>query len=430
MKLKYAIWVIVILLLPVASASMQKPNWGVGNHWEYEGSYMTTYKVSVENITYGYEAKMNLNVYLSVNIIDVSLEKMKNRMYGCYVAKVDSRIVTDPYKSNEIRIQGIQWGGKSYTIPIQLHLNVTASGKIYLSTDNLSIVKSHLHTHVVAKATVKASGIPQELLEKLGYGYNIDIKNDTIAEYDPPLDFMNFPVENGEKWWTNSTVEYTIDNKKSDPTPVSFSFSCDNAVENLAMISSDYLPFLGETAFKIGDFDMPIPLSFGEIKFVWSKDIGMIQTMAMQKSVSENYTQMTDKFDLKLQPGYSYTPTENLKPVIEEINATPFEPSVDEMIKFSSYVTDDGSIVSWYWQFGDGSNSTKANPSHIYSKPGKYKVKLTVMDNYGATSTKEMEIEIGSDGEGGGGGGTPGFEIVFLIIAIAIILLRKSSIFK
>jgi PKD repeat protein len=32
----------------------------------------------------------------------------------------------------------------------------------------------------------------------------------------------------------------------------------------------------------------------------------------------------------------------------------------------------------WYWDFGDGKNSTEQNPLHVYSKPGNYTVKLTV----------------------------------------------------
>ena len=421
MKFKYVIWVIAILLLPAAGASLQKPSWGIGNHWEYKGSYATTYKMSVENTTYEYDAKMNLDIYLSLDIIDISLEKIKDKIHGCYIAKVNSTIVTNPYKPNEIVIQGIQWLGRNYTIPIQLYFNITASGKIYLSTDNLSIVKSDLCTHIIAKATAKASGIPQGLLEKLSY--NIDAKNDTIAAYDPPLDFMDFPVEKGEKWWANSTVEYTIDNKKSAPTPVSFSFSCNNAWKDSAIISSDYLPFLGEISLNIGDFNMPFPLSFGEIKFIWSKDTGMIQTMRMQKNIDENYSQMINEFVLNLQE-YRYTTIENSNPVIEEINVTPSEPSVNEMIKFSSHVTDDGNIVSYLWEFGDGSNSTQPNPSHTYTHAGTYHVKLTVMDNYGATNVTQATINVEGSG-GGGGGGTPGFELAFLIAAIAIVIFKK-----
>ena len=38
------------------------------------------------------------------------------------------------------------------------------------------------------------------------------------------------------------------------------------------------------------------------------------------------------------------------------------------------------SADSWVWNFGDGNSSTEQNPSHTYSEPGKYPVKLKVSD--------------------------------------------------
>jgi PKD repeat protein len=54
---------------------------------------------------------------------------------------------------------------------------------------------------------------------------------------------------------------------------------------------------------------------------------------------------------------------------------------------------DDGTIVSWQWNFGDGATSTERNPSHSYGAPGRYQVQLTVRDNAGAADTKTHEAE-------------------------------------
>lgn len=35
--------------------------------------------------------------------------------------------------------------------------------------------------------------------------------------------------------------------------------------------------------------------------------------------------------------------------------------------------------ISYHWDFGDGTNSTEKNPSHIYTAPGSYLVVLTVI---------------------------------------------------
>ena len=45
-------------------------------------------------------------------------------------------------------------------------------------------------------------------------------------------------------------------------------------------------------------------------------------------------------------------------------------------------------IVSWYWDFGDGTTSTEQSPTHVYASPGTFTVSLTVTDADGLTSTK------------------------------------------
>lgn len=43
-------------------------------------------------------------------------------------------------------------------------------------------------------------------------------------------------------------------------------------------------------------------------------------------------------------------------------------------------------IVSWLWNFGDGTTSTEKNPAHIYTLPGNYPVSLTVTTGNGCTN--------------------------------------------
>ncbi len=54
-----------------------------------------------------------------------------------------------------------------------------------------------------------------------------------------------------------------------------------------------------------------------------------------------------------------------------------------------------GGPTSWLWEFGDDSTSTKQKPTHIYTKPGEYAVKLTVTNGCGAqTLVKESYIRV------------------------------------
>jgi len=73
-------------------------------------------------------------------------------------------------------------------------------------------------------------------------------------------------------------------------------------------------------------------------------------------------------------------------PVFTESATTVF---TGESISFnaSSSYDSDGVVVSYYWDFGDGSNATGVVVSHAYVDDGNYTVVLTATDDDGATDT-------------------------------------------
>lgn len=99
---------------------------------------------------------------------------------------------------------------------------------------------------------------------------------------------------------------------------------------------------------------------------------------------------------------------ENQEPVAS-ISA-PSSASEGASVSFSSAGSNDpdGSIVSYSWNFGDGTSSQQANPSHTYSSAGSYSVSLTVVDNEGANNVANHSITISGDT----GGGTHGDKII------------------
>lgn len=54
----------------------------------------------------------------------------------------------------------------------------------------------------------------------------------------------------------------------------------------------------------------------------------------------------------------------------------------------------DGTIVSYAWDFGDGSIGSGVIASHVYAAAGTYQVTLTVVDNHGATSTAGISVKV------------------------------------
>lgn len=77
----------------------------------------------------------------------------------------------------------------------------------------------------------------------------------------------------------------------------------------------------------------------------------------------------------------------NEAPIVQ-VNG-PFDEFVNTSIAFSSAgsIDNDGTITSYFWDFGDGNSSTQANPTHTYQAASTYTVELTVTDNNNASSS-------------------------------------------
>jgi len=94
-------------------------------------------------------------------------------------------------------------------------------------------------------------------------------------------------------------------------------------------------------------------------------------------------------------PGPTFTHTVNLlaNPVI---SFTPVStgPCSKQYTFNSSMSVAAGSITSFQWQFGDGGVSTAANPTHSYTNPGTYQVKLKAFTNRGCRDSVVIPVTI------------------------------------
>ena len=83
------------------------------------------------------------------------------------------------------------------------------------------------------------------------------------------------------------------------------------------------------------------------------------------------FTTQQTKATCNLQAGFTYT-----------IDTT------TNIIQFNSTSTSDTSIISWRYEFGDGTPVTlNKNPAHIYPQNGNYNVCLTVIDTNNCSDT-------------------------------------------
>ena len=81
--------------------------------------------------------------------------------------------------------------------------------------------------------------------------------------------------------------------------------------------------------------------------------------------------------------------------VIPKVNFTSSieNPTTADFLEFLDYSNDpDGTIISWFWEFGDKNTSNEINPKHQFSNNGTYLINLTVTDNDNDSNTSSIEI--------------------------------------
>ncbi len=78
-----------------------------------------------------------------------------------------------------------------------------------------------------------------------------------------------------------------------------------------------------------------------------------------------------------------------LVPPVANFTATPLSGKTPLTVTFND--TSTGSPYGWTWDFGDGSNATDQNPTHMYLIAGNYSVSLTAQNADGTNSTTKID---------------------------------------
>ena len=140
--------------------------------------------------------------------------------------------------------------------------------------------------------------------------------------------------------------------------------------------------------------------------YAWLWDFGDGQTSEEQNpthtytegvyTVSLTVTEEDGDTDTKTEKDIiTVEPPPNVPPEADFIYQSSPKTTTSEIIVFTDRSSDiDGTIISWFWDFGDGTTSTQKNPTHQYSKIGKFTITLTVEDDDAATSRATKQITV------------------------------------
>jgi hypothetical protein len=122
---------------------------------------------------------------------------------------------------------------------------------------------------------------------------------------------------------------------------------------------------------------------------MWTPDATQVGEHSVEVMVSDGYLNDTAVMTIEVLPS-------DLPPIADTNG--PYTTRVGKKIKLTG--TDsydpDGTIMSYIWDFGDGSTSVDATPFHTYTKTGVYTVTLTIMDNAGNTDTDVTTVTVES----------------------------------
>ena len=120
-----------------------------------------------------------------------------------------------------------------------------------------------------------------------------------------------------------------------------------------------------------------------ELNFSWTPKLGGNYSLKV-KADSEADVVESDETNNELTILVTVSEAEVPTEPIADFTANVTLGKVPLSVKFTDCST--GSVTSWLWDFGDGTNASEQNPSHTYSAVGNYSVKLTVTNTIGTDS--------------------------------------------
>ncbi|WP_448563403.1 collagenase [Thalassotalea ganghwensis] len=218
------------------------------------------------------------------------------------------------------------------------------------------------------------------------YVHYLDGRFDLYGDFNAPTEAI--------VWWTEGVAEYIAKQNNNQA-----------AIDTITDGSTYTLATVIETTYDGFDQDRIYRWGYLAVRFMFEKHFDEVQAMLAETRAGNWSAYKTRVSSWATSYGNEFTQwTQALASGSENIAPTanangPYNAIVNTDISFSSANSNDsdGSIISYAWDFGDGNNSTEANPTHRYSQAGTYTATLTVTDNENSTGTSSAIVTITSD---------------------------------
>ena len=198
----------------------------------------------------------------------------------------------------------------------------------------------------------------------------------------------------------------------TDSGTYSVSLTVSNALGTDELTRTDYVAV--DVIPPVADFTAdptsglsPLPVQFtdtsrGGHPTSWSWDFGDGGTSSAQHpnhlyAGSGTFTvelTVSNAFGTDSLTRWNYIVTDFIPPDAE-FSATPTTGNSPLLVQFTDESTA-GAATTWSWYFGDGAGSNQQHPSHLYTAPGTYSVRLTASNAYGSDEMlKTGYIDVG-----------------------------------
>ncbi|HYG78197.1 MAG TPA: PKD domain-containing protein [Planctomycetota bacterium] len=238
--------------------------------------------------------------------------------------------------------------------------------------------------------------------------------NFSVTAADPDADALTFAWDFGDgNTGTGATPshvyalagDYVVSVLVTDPFGESASANLTLTVVPLSITSikaDPPAPLTGQTVtFTVGVVGPPGVTS----SFLWNFGDGSGSVEPTPKHVYATAGTFTVSVTVTDNAGHSLSTNTSLNvteaPAISAleltspISANPAAPGIRETVGFSVGVAGPpGAVLSYLWDFGDGSSSSAAAPTHAYAVAGVFNVTVTVTDDAGHTLNSSMTLTV------------------------------------